>query len=551
MTGRAGEQTPAATATAGRVRAVIDPDAIDRLIAPLDRNDAPGGAIGIAVHGEPVYRRGFGLANLELAQPVTPSMRLRIGSISKHFTALAYLLLCEEGRADIDDPIGRHLPELHPVARRVTARQLMGNISGLRDVHDIRWQFSGTGRAVTSAELLTLYNHIDDVAAPPASTWRYNNGGWLLLSAAIERIADCPLEQVFDERIFTPVGMHATLLRRWDSDFVTNSATLHTPHPGGGFFKGDLGSALAGEGGIVSTVDDMLRWLAHMDAPVVGRSSSWQAILAPQTLSNGMRLPHGSGLIRERYRGVETIHHPGGVLGGSAQIIKVPEAGLDLVVMINRGDLFAITLADQLIDLCLTGLAGVEHSSAGPVLNAKFYGGPGSRFVRVKGDGVVSSVSIDGVEMPAFVDCAGIYWPEGRWYGYPRGVTSVTLIGDPARPESIRLNEFGNCQVLPAVDDVADADASIVGIYRWAPGQVEAEIVKVASGLVLQTRGAFGAATYRLQALSHGVWQATQNSAMLWGGILSFEAETAGFHFSGYTNRNLPFRRVVRDLPAP
>src|SRR5262245_34637843 len=109
---------------------IFDEKKIDAIFASYNQCHLPGMAVGIAVRGKPVYRKGFGLASLELPLVLTPATRIRIGSTSKHFTCLAYLLLCEEGRAAIDDPLGKHLPEVHPIARAVTMRQLMGNISG-------------------------------------------------------------------------------------------------------------------------------------------------------------------------------------------------------------------------------------------------------------------------------------------------------------------------------------------------------------------------------------------------------------------------------------
>src|SRR4029079_13828321 len=124
----------------------FDASSVDAIFASLDRSHLPGVAVGIAIDGRPVYRRGFGLANMELPVVLTPATRMRIASTSKHFAAFVYMLLCEESRAGIDDQVVKFIPELHPVARDVTMRQLMGNVSGLRDVHDITWVFSGITR---------------------------------------------------------------------------------------------------------------------------------------------------------------------------------------------------------------------------------------------------------------------------------------------------------------------------------------------------------------------------------------------------------------------
>ena len=268
---------------------------------------------------------------MELPLNLGPSMRMRIGSTSKHFTSLAYLLLCEEGEAHIDDPILKYLPKLHPVTHDITMRQLMGHLSGLRDAHEIAWQLSGSHPPVSSDELLSLYRDINDVNAAPDTGWSYNNGGYLILSAVVEKITGQLLEDVLRTRIFEPAGMFDTLLRRRDNDFVPNSATLHAKNAVGNYEKSYLGTALAGEGGVVSTVDDMLRWLKHMDAPKVGSAATWRALKSSQTLRNGTSTGYGLGLVNGEYRGIATLSHGGGVLGGNSQMLKVlAAAALDV-----------------------------------------------------------------------------------------------------------------------------------------------------------------------------------------------------------------------------
>ena len=321
-----------------RVAVKTDESRIDSIFAQLNSSHLPGAIVGIAIDGRPVYRKAFGVANSELPLGLSTSLKMRIGSTTKHFSCLAYLLLCEKGKAQIDDSIGKYLPEVHPTSRGITIRQLMGHVSGIRDASDICWHFSGTGKPVSSSELLSLYKSIDDINAAPGKSWIYNNGGYQLLSAALERITDQSLEDVLQELIFRPVGMYDTALRRFDTDFVPNSVTLHTPKPDKTFEKAYLGTALMGEGGMVSTVDDMLLWLRHMDSPEVGSPESWRLLRLPQTLTNGTSTGYGLGLMSGQFEGLETIGHAGTVLGGTADMLKVESAGLDVVVLVNRGD---------------------------------------------------------------------------------------------------------------------------------------------------------------------------------------------------------------------
>src|SRR5580658_3725362 len=109
--------------TSGLSSIAFDERKIDAIFADLDQCHSPGAAVGIAIDNRPVYRKGFGLANMELPVVLSPTIRMRIASTTKHFTCLAYMLLCEEGKAALDDPIGRYVPELKPASGRATVRQ--------------------------------------------------------------------------------------------------------------------------------------------------------------------------------------------------------------------------------------------------------------------------------------------------------------------------------------------------------------------------------------------------------------------------------------------
>ena len=128
---------------------LFDENAIDSIFSPVDQCHLGGAAVGIAIGGTPIYRKGFGLASMELPVVLSPSIRMRIGSVTKHFTSLAYMLLCEDGRAGIDDPIRKFLPHLNPVCHDISMRQLMSHVSGLRDSCDIRLRLSGYGGTPT------------------------------------------------------------------------------------------------------------------------------------------------------------------------------------------------------------------------------------------------------------------------------------------------------------------------------------------------------------------------------------------------------------------
>lgn len=523
------------------IEAALDAAALDEMFSCLDHCHLPGAAVGIALEGRVIYRKGFGLASMELPIALCPTMRMRIGSTSKHFTALLWLLLCEQGRASLDDPIERYIPEIHASAHGVTIRQLLTHTSGLRDAFDVSWHFNGTGRRVRCEDLLSFYTTMADVNDTPGRGWLYNNGGYLLVTVAIERLTGRTLDEELRERIFIPAGMQQTTLRRWDSDFLPNSATLHTSGSGGRFERSYLGTEGVGQGGIASTADDMLRWLAHMDRPTVGNAATWSAMTTPQRLSNGASTEYGLGLRTSAYRGRTMISHSGGVMGGNCQMLKLPEAGLDIVIILNRSDVLGVTLAERILDACLGDREEMAPASSAIPRQGVFHSPGRHRVVELAVHDGRQSVSIDGFDLPMTPDDGGTLWPKGST---PQKNRSIAFADRSATPTRIQLEEFGDAVELVRVAEQDSSAQAPLGRYRSAGAGVGVEIVRSAHRIEMHTSGGIGSAVYDLTPLGKDLWRAKHATATFPpGGVLCFDPDGAGFHFSSFRTRGLRFER--------
>ncbi len=519
----------------------FDERKLDAVFEHLDQCHLPGAAVGVAIDGAPVYRKGFGLASMELPVVLSPTMRMRIGSTTKHFTALAYLLLCEDGRAGIDDPIGQHLPELHRSAHAVTMRQLMTNTNGLRDACSIKLELTGIETwPVTSDDLLELYHRLDDVNAAPDSSWIYNNGGWLILSAAIERISGLSLEEFLRRRIFEPVGMLSTLLRRWDTDFVPNSATAHMSRQTGERMRATYGmDNFSGAGAIASTVDDMLRWLRHMREPRVGSVDTWSRMSTPHVLSNGSSTGYGLGLFNERYRGLRIIHHPGGGCGCNAQMLTAPDAGLDIVIMVNREDISARMLALEILNACVLNLEPMRAASGHRPATGVYRSPTTDRVVELGVADGKQILCIDGVDLPAEFDADGVLRPAGA----SSYLKQVVTLG--AATNDLRLDDYGNVDELLRQPPADPADVTgIVGRYWMATIDCEALIYNTPDGARLVTSSRFGGAEFTLECVAVDIWRARTTGPRAYSAVLTFQNDRT-FLFSTPSLRSLPFRRVA------
>jgi D-aminopeptidase len=521
----------------------IDEERIDAVFADLDQCHLPGAVAGIAIGGTPVYRKGFGLADMERPVVLLPTDRVRMAS--PHFISLLYMLLCEDGIACMDVPIGTYLPELHRVTRSVTPRQLMGHTSGIRDAFDILFQISGTGRSVSSGDLLSLYTDIDDINATADTAWIFNIGGYLILASAIERISGERLEDVARNRIFERMGMNDTTLCRSDIDVLAQSAALHVRRDGGVYEKVRLGRGRAGECGMVSTVDDMLRWLAQMEVPRVGAAMTWAAMKSPQNLANGTCTGYGLGLMSERYRGIDTLWHGGGLWGGSSQCVKVPAAALDIAIVVNRGDVSAPALAKAVLDNCLRNLEPVGDKSGGVVSSATFRSPTTGRVIQLYSSAGNPIVTIDGFEVQCVLGNDCVLRPLKEW-GYLNFLNiSIELVGGPANPVEIRFSEFGNTDELKRVLPTIEVDAvSIVGRYQSDSTASVATIAKNDDGQGLTMAGRFGCVLYQLEQLGKFYWKAKPLNDVSCAN-LSFDDHLDSFQFSTWRTRRLIFRRAA------
>ncbi|HEY5758210.1 MAG TPA: serine hydrolase domain-containing protein [Steroidobacter sp.] len=517
------------------VNAIVDAAALDELFARYDRTDAPGFAVGVALSGTPRYRRGVGMASIELPVALSPSIRMRIGSTSKHFCVLAVMLLQEQGKLSIDDAPRKYLPELPAWADDMTLRQLMSHTSGMLDSLDLVFASHGPGVSVPPRLQLDMLGALDSVNFAPGTDWNYNNGGYVLLSEIVERLSGQDFGAFLKERIFEPVGMHDTQIRELDTDLVPNSATLHIPKPGGGYVRGIFGPAIKGEGGIVATVDDMLKWLRHMSAPVVGSPETWRAMRTPLTTHG-----YGLGLVMNEHRGQPTVHHAGGVVGGSSQMIKFVDHELDIIVMTNgRSAVDLYSLVDAIADRCLPGLPAAPRDFSGDLVLGTFYSRRTGRVLNFVGHEGRQAVTMGGMALPALRAADGsISVPI-----LPTDLIIRPMTRSDSPVRAVEITEFGRTDRLERVEPMANPDvAGIVGEYSSAGAGLTASISLQADGARMQLKCASGAVDYQLTCIGPALWQASSTLPMPLGATL--EMNGAGFQWTTGRTMRLPFERV-------
>lgn len=319
----------------------------------LDERQAPGLSIGIARAGAPLLIRGYGLANLEHAVPVTADTVFRIGSVTKQFTAAAILLLVEDGLLSLDDTLDQFFPDF-PRSGEVTIRQLLQHTSGIHNYTSLEGFMGTTAPLDHDADRMVAYIASADPLYDfdPGTGWSYSNSGYMLLDYIVEQVAEEPLAEVLRTRIFDPLGMTRTRMDDM-AEIVPGRAQGYDAAPDGadGFTNTTYLSlsVAAGAGAIRSTPHDLIVWMDALLGGEVVSPQSLDLMLAPARLADGSLastflvdppaplagMDYGFGIMTGERGGNRFIGHGGSINGFNASLIHYPDQDITIVLLVN------------------------------------------------------------------------------------------------------------------------------------------------------------------------------------------------------------------------
>ena len=309
--------------------------AIDALLKGSYPADRPGAAVIVTKDGETLFERAYGMADLELGVPLRPDMVFRLGSITKQFTAAAILMLAEEGKLSLQDPIEKHLPGYPTQGHTITIEHLLTHTSGIQSYTDMPgWMTSRILSPMTVQELVDGFKR-EPMQFAPGERYAYNNSAYVLLGAIVEKASGSTYEAFVTERIFQPLGMTASyygsteriIPRRApgytrEGDQPKNARYLSMTQP---FAAGSL----------LSTVADLARWDAALYTEKLLKRASLEKAWTPFVLKNGKATGYGYGWAVSKLRGRRSINHGGGIFGFSTFALRLPEERVYVAVLCN------------------------------------------------------------------------------------------------------------------------------------------------------------------------------------------------------------------------
>jgi CubicO group peptidase (beta-lactamase class C family) len=291
----------------------------------------PGACVLVLHEGVPVVRQAFGRADLEQEIATTSATNYRLASVTKQFTAAAVLMLTEEGALSLDAPLRKWLPSLPESAAGSTLRQLLTHTSGIIDYEDLIP--AGRTAQLQDADVLRLIESEPRTYFAPGSAYRYSNSGYALLALVVEIVSGKSFATFLRKRIFAPLGMSGTVAYQDGVSALTDRAYGYSSVDGE-WKRTDqnLTSAVLGDGGVYSSIDDLAKWDAALYDSRLLRPESLRLAFTPATDTDDPATGYGFGW---RITG-ETVWHSGESVGFRNVIVRWPRRRLTVVVLTNR-----------------------------------------------------------------------------------------------------------------------------------------------------------------------------------------------------------------------
>jgi len=329
--------------------------AVDEIFSAFAKPTSPGCALGVIRGGVFVYRHGYGQGSLELAVPLSSESVFYMGSISKQFTAASILIAAHRGLLSLDDDVHKYIPELPDYGHPITLRQMLHHTSGFRDVLELLGH-SGRNAADVHpfAEMLDVVTRQKGLNFNPGDEFLYSNTNYFLLAEVVHRVSKEPLSQFAQENIFQP--LHMTHTRFYDDHTVVVPGRVAAYAPGrNGDFLVDWSTNFdkVGDGGLMSSVDDLLQWDQNFYDDKLAEGSVVKELQVRGRLNSGKEIDYASGLFISEYRGLPTVEHGGSLFGYSTEILRFPQQRFTVICLCNLATANPGVLAYKVADLYL------------------------------------------------------------------------------------------------------------------------------------------------------------------------------------------------------
>lgn len=313
---------------------------------------APGCAVGVSLNGQSVFEKAFGMAEMEHGIPNTPQTIFESGSVAKQFTAAALVQLSLEGKLNIDDPVRKYIPELPDYGTPLTIRHLLTHTAGLRDWGPVM-ALTGVGRGdrvVSQETALDVIINQKALDFAPGAEYSYSNSGYQLAAIIVERVSKQTFGAYTEEKFFKPLGMKNSSWRDDYQRLIPGRAQAYSRQGPNGPWRLNMPFMnVVGNGGMLTTVGDWLKWNAALDARTMG-APFVEALETQGVLNDGRKISYALGVQHGTYKGIKEVSHSGGTAGYQTYLVRFPEKKLSIGVLCNGYPPFSGDVAYSIVD---------------------------------------------------------------------------------------------------------------------------------------------------------------------------------------------------------
>lgn len=345
---------------------------LDALVAPYRENDAPGMVAVLIRDGRVAWQTAFGFADLQKRRAITPDTQFELGSVTKQFTAMAIMILSEQGKLRFDDTLDKYCPEFPPYARTILIRDLLHHISGLSEyemlmVGKIGDNFFRSSKGppasheFTSAEVLKTLSAQPKLKFAPGSRFEYSDSGYEVLGQIVERVSGERYAEFLKEKIFDPLGMRDTLVLDERKHSGPRLALAYRKRNGR---WEDITYSPEnyeyGDGGVESTAKDLFQWDQALYTAKLVRRATLDLAFTPGRTRDGKTIEthffdypssYGFGWFLSSENGAPVLEHGGVWSGYRTHIVRVPSRKLTAIVLTNSSNNDVARLAHRMIEI--------------------------------------------------------------------------------------------------------------------------------------------------------------------------------------------------------
>lgn len=344
---------------------------IDSIFSNFDNLNSPGFSVAVIKDTSVLYKKGFGAANLDYNIPITHKTAFDIASVSKQFTAACIALLVMDKKLTLNSPAQKYIPELAKYKDTIRIKHLMYNTSGLVDYfklprkNKISWldfYYFDTNEAIKTS--LSQSN----LSFKPGEKWDYANVNFMLLTKIIEKVSGIPFNKFIKERIFLPLEMKNTFVNNDITTIVKNRATPYNPRTNlyidayklegiyvstdGNWIKHHRNAPHYGGSGIISTVDDLIKWEQNFFTQKLWGNKFYEIMHHTPSFSHGVN-NQAFGLYFGSYKEKKFIAWEGSAYGISSEIIRFPNQEIAIIVLSNLGSGASSNKATRIADVLI------------------------------------------------------------------------------------------------------------------------------------------------------------------------------------------------------